>query len=190
MGPDSAALFLTARGRSRCTEQMFHITSRCAARADGLRCREPGRIRMFLGRMVMDLAAGDPGHESAAEGVTGAPAHGMAALIPAGLDQHTVSSLPANPHPCLQTSASVLSPSSPTSRAASKHNVPFLCYSCLIQPTASCGLQHLAAEGGWCPVLLHFASKSAPFSSCQLPPLQLCRASSRFTLDEVAPQDG
>lgn len=89
------------------------------------------------------------------------------------------------------------SSSSSTSGAASQRAVPFLCYSWLLQPTASSGLQHLPAEDGGCPALLHFTSKPTLFFFCFCTPAlprreqdRLCRAGSGSTLGAAAPQDG
>lgn len=110
--------------------------------------------------MEMDLAVGDPGR--AAAGAGGSP-HSAAEFTLAALTQHTAPTWLRSLTHALQMQNSPLLSSSATSRAASKHAVPLLCYSWPIQLTVSSGQEHFAAEDRGCPVLLHFAAKPIPF---------------------------
>lgn len=121
--------------------------------------------------MEMDLAAGDPGR--AAAGAGGSP-HSAAEFTVAALTQHTAPTWLRSLTHALQMQNSPLLSSSATSRAASKHAVPLLCYSWPIQLTVSSGQEHFAAEDRGCPVLLHFAAKPIPFPCREQPALQSC----------------
>lgn len=141
---------------------------------------------------VMDLAARVQGHEGAAERVTGAgrSPHGTAALA------HPLCWL-NTPVPACQPSSlacPTLLPSSSSSVSKAAPNTLYLCFAILasssLRPVQACSILLLKMEGVQCShtlcpsLLLFFACWPSPAGS------RICRASSRFTLDSVDPQDG